>query len=42
VDADGGVLVRRDGHVAWRARSSASAQDLPKILSTLLHTPSGR
>ncbi|GAB7105524.1 FAD-dependent monooxygenase [Streptomyces phaeofaciens JCM 4814] len=42
VDADGGVLVRPDGHVAWRAASSASAQDLPKILATLLHTPSGR
>ncbi|WP_431781882.1 FAD-dependent monooxygenase [Streptomyces chumphonensis] len=40
VDADGGVLVRPDAHVAWRARTSASAPDLPKILTELLHTPS--
>ncbi len=40
VDADGGVLVRPDTHVAWRARTSASAPDLPKILTELLHTPS--
>ncbi len=41
VDADGGVLVRPDGHVAWRARTAGSADELPKVLAELLHAPAG-
>ncbi|MFF8596802.1 FAD-dependent monooxygenase [Streptomyces sp. NPDC015220] len=42
VEADGCVLVRPDGHVAWRARTSESASELPKVLTDLLRAPSGR
>ncbi|MEU4303278.1 hypothetical protein [Kitasatospora aureofaciens] len=41
VDADGGVLVRPDGHVAWRARTADSADELPKVLAEVLHAPAG-
>ncbi|MBB5938752.1 FAD-dependent monooxygenase [Streptomyces zagrosensis] len=40
VAADGCVLVRPDGHVAWRAHTSGAVEDLPKVLSSLLSTPS--
>src|SRR5258708_2432416 len=34
VDADGAVLVRPDGHVAWRSRSGASRSQ--EVLRTVL------
>lgn len=33
---DGGVLVRPDGHVAWRAQSVAGASQLPNVMVQLL------
>ncbi|MFJ3792831.1 FAD-dependent monooxygenase [Kitasatospora sp. NPDC090091] len=41
VEADGCVLVRPDGHVAWRARTAESAGELPKVMAAVLHTPAG-
>jgi putative polyketide hydroxylase len=40
VDADGAVLVRPDGHVAWRSRSAAS--DPTEVLRTALDRVFGR
>jgi putative polyketide hydroxylase len=40
VDADGAVLVRPDGHVAWRSRSAAS--DPTEVLRTALDRLFGR
>ena len=40
VDADGAVLVRPDGHVAWRSRSAAS--DPAEVLRTALDRVFGR
>jgi 2,4-dichlorophenol 6-monooxygenase len=39
VDADGCVLVRPDGHVAWRAQTAESAPELPKVLADILRPP---
>lgn len=41
VEADGTVLVRPDGHVAWRARSARSAPeaDLRRVLASILAAP---
>lgn len=36
--ADGAVLVRPDGHVAWRAQSAAAASELPAVMAQLLDT----
>ena len=36
--ADGAVLVRPDGHVAWRAQSAAVASELPAVMAQLLDT----
>lgn len=35
-DEDGGVLVRPDGHVAWRARTAEGAAKLVQVMATLL------
>ncbi|MER5430120.1 FAD-dependent monooxygenase [Streptomyces sp. NPDC002588] len=35
-DEDGAVLLRPDGHVAWRARSAESAGELVRVMATLL------
>jgi hypothetical protein len=40
VDADGAVLVRPDGHVAWRSRSGAS--NPAAVLRTALDCVFGR
>jgi hypothetical protein len=40
VDSDGAVLVRPDGHVAWRSRSRAS--NPPEVLRTALDCVFGR
>src|SRR5436190_22092168 len=40
VDADGAVLVRPDGHVAWRSRSAAS--DPTEVLRAALDRVFGR
>jgi hypothetical protein len=39
VEADGAVLVRPDGHVAWRSRGGAmdSRQALECVLGRVLH-----
>ncbi|WP_308284144.1 FAD-dependent monooxygenase [Streptomyces buecherae] len=42
VDPDGCVLVRPDGHVAWRAQTSEVATELPKVLARLLGATSER
>lgn len=36
VDADGAVLVRPDGHVAWRARDVSAASQLTEVMRTVL------
>ncbi|GAB2629541.1 FAD-dependent monooxygenase [Streptomyces capparidis] len=36
VDADGCVLVRPDGHVAWRSATARGAADLPDVMAALL------
>lgn len=35
-DSDGGVLVRPDGHVAWRAQTATGAVDLPAVMTEIL------
>lgn len=35
-DEDGGVLVRPDGHVAWRARTADAATELVQIMADIL------
>ncbi|WP_366510928.1 hypothetical protein [Streptomyces sp. MP131-18] len=39
VEASGAVLVRPDGHVAWRAADSGHAGELPQVMATVLATP---
>jgi 2,4-dichlorophenol 6-monooxygenase len=41
VAADGCVLVRPDGHVAWRAPTVESAEHLPKVMTSVLHCATG-
>lgn len=36
--ADGAVLVRPDGHVAWRAQTASSSAELPSVMAQLLDT----
>ncbi|MDT0446462.1 FAD-dependent monooxygenase [Streptomyces johnsoniae] len=38
VEASGAVLVRPDGHVAWRAADSGHAGELPQVMATILAT----
>ncbi|WP_045703289.1 FAD-dependent monooxygenase [Streptomyces rubellomurinus] len=38
VAADGCVLVRPDGHVAWRAQTAETAAELPKVLASVVHS----
>ncbi|MBH5338333.1 FAD-dependent monooxygenase [Streptomyces pactum] len=40
VAADGGVLVRPDGHVGWRAATADAADQLPAVMARLLCHPS--
>nr|ARV85770.1 FAD-binding monooxygenase [Candidatus Streptomyces philanthi bv. triangulum] len=42
IESDGCVLVRPDGHVAWRAQTSEVATELPKVLTRLLDATSER
>jgi 2,4-dichlorophenol 6-monooxygenase len=42
VGPDGCVLVRPDGHVAWRAQTAESAAELPKVLAGILRAPATR
>ena len=44
IEADGAVLVRPDGHVAWRVHSARSAPEaeLGRVLASILDAPRGR
>ncbi|ARQ71879.1 FAD-dependent monooxygenase [Streptomyces marincola] len=39
VEESGAVLVRPDGHVAWRARDHGHAKELPEVMARVLHQP---